>query len=128
MIVPLCLWTACATTSDVIPLLASDDCGPKPQNYKAIAAAWLNTHCRYTPPNPIKPQELTTSEPTRVATVDPMHGRNVGWQILLGPENKAVCNFSDANYTRIIINRGRVISVTSDDRLSAFIPPASRKR
>src|SRR5689334_11167708 len=85
------LFFAGCTTSDVTPLLATDDCGPKPENYKAIAAAWLNTHCRYTPPNPIKPDELSTAEPTRVATIDPMHGRVVGWQIILGPENKAVC-------------------------------------
>ena len=117
------LLPAC-TTSDVTPLLASDDCGPKPENYKAIAAAWFNTHCRYTPPNPLKPEELSTSAPTQVATIDVMHGRNVGWQIMLGPENKAVRDYTDANYTRMIINQGRVISVTSDNRLSALIPPA----
>src|SRR5205823_8908652 len=90
------LMPAC-TTTDVTPLLVTDDCGPKPEDYKAIAAAWLNTHCRYTPPNPIKPEELSASEPARVATIDPMHGRIVSWQILLGPDNKAVCNYSDAN-------------------------------
>jgi len=60
--------------------------------------------------------------PVRVATVDAMHGRNVGWRVILGPENKIVCNFADAKYTRMIINRGRVISVTSDDRLAALLP------
>ena len=118
---------SCAT-SDVTPLLASDDCGPKPGNAKAVAAAWLNAHCRYTPPNPIKPEELSAAEPTRVATIDVMHGRNVGWQIILGPENKAVCDYTDAKYTRMIINRDRVISVTSNDRLSALIPPPPVKR
>src|SRR5580700_2421564 len=120
------LFAAC-TTTDVIPLLATDDCGPQPENAKALAAAWLNAHCRYTPPNPIKPEELSASEPTEVATVDVQHGRNVGWQIILGPENKAVCNYTDANYTRMIINRGRVISVASNDRLSALIPPPAPK-
>lgn len=123
LILPVWLFAACTATSDVTPLLSSDDCGPRPDNYRAIAAAWLNTHCHYTPPNPIKPSELTTSEPTRVATVDPMHGRNVGWQIILGPENKAVCDFADAKYTRMIINRGRIISVTSDNRIAALLPP-----
>jgi hypothetical protein len=121
------LLVAC-TTSDVTPLLATDDCGPEPADSKAIAAAWLNAHCHYTPPNPIKPAELSAAAPTRVATVDPMHGRIVGWQIILGPENKAVCNYSNAKYTRMIINRGRIFSVTSEDRLSALIPPASRTR
>ena len=111
------LLAACAT-SDVTPLLASDDCGPKPENPKAIAAAWINAHCRYTPPNPIKPEELSAAEPTKVATIDVMHGRKVGWQIILGPENKAVRDYTDAKYTRMIINQDRIISVTSDNRLS----------
>jgi len=122
------LFTGC-TSTDVTPLLSSDDCGPRPENYKAIAAAWFNTHCHYTPPNPIKPDELTTTAPTKVATVDAQHGRNVGWEIILGPENKAICNYSEANYTRMIINNGRVISVTSDNKLTALVPPpvAARK-
>lgn len=127
MILPIWLFTACAATSDVTPLLASDDCGPRPDDYKAIAAAWLNAHCRYSPPNPIKPEELMTTAPTRMATVDPMHGRNAGWQIILGPENKVVCDFADAKYTRMIINRGRVISVTSDNQLAALLPPPPPK-
>ena len=120
------LLSAC-TTSDVTPLLASDDFGPKPENYRQLAAAWLNVHCHYTPPNPIKPEELSVAEPTRVATIDPMHGRNVGWQIILGPENKAVCDFAEADYTRMIIQRGRIISVTSTNHLSEFLPPRPKK-
>jgi hypothetical protein len=110
------LLPACGTTSDVTPLLSSDDPGPKPDNAKAIAAAWLNTHCRYTPPNPIKPEELSSSAPTRVATVDEMHGRVVGWQIVLGPENKAVRDYSDARYTRLIINHDRIVNVSSSNQ------------
>jgi len=122
------LFAGCAST-DVTPLLSSDECGPRPENYKAIAASWFNAHCHYTPPNPIKPEELKTTEPTKVATVDAQHGRNVGWQIILGPENKAISNYSEANYTRMIINNGRVISVTSDNKLAALVPPpvAARK-
>lgn len=119
-------FAGCAST-DVTPLLSTDDCGPKPENYRAIAAAWFNAHCHYTPPNPVKPEELSTTAPTRVATVDPQHGRNVGWQIILGPENKAICNYSDAKYTRMIINYGRVISVTSDNRLTALVPPPPKR-
>jgi hypothetical protein len=113
----LCLsaLSACMT-SDVTPLLASDDCGPKPQNYHEIAAAWFNAHYRFTPPNPIKPEELSISEPTRVATADWMLGRTVGWQVILGPENKVVTNFTDMAYTRLIINRGRIVSITSSDQ------------
>ena len=127
IILPVWLFAAC-TTSDVTPLLATDDCGPKPENVKAIAAAWLNAHFRYTPPNPIKPEELSAAEPTKVATNDVMRGRTAGWQIILGPENKAVCNYADAKYTRMIINRGRVLSVTSDNHLSALVPPPSPTR
>ncbi|EDY18216.1 hypothetical protein CfE428DRAFT_4352 [Chthoniobacter flavus Ellin428] len=127
MILPIGLFAACVATSDVTPLLPSDDCGPRPDNYRAIAAAWLNAHCRYSPPNPIKPEELSMTAPVRVATVDEMHGRNVGWRVILGPENKVVCNFADAKYTRMIINRGRVISVTSDNRLAALLPTPPSK-
>lgn len=116
------LFAGCAS-SDVTPLLSTDDCGPRPENYRAIAAAWFNAHCHYTPPNPIKPAELSVTAPIKVATVDAQHGRNVGWEIILGPENKAICNYSNANYTRMIINRGRVISVTSDNQLKALVPP-----
>lgn len=108
------LLSACAT-SDLTPLLASDDCGPKPQDYKAIAAAWLNMHYHYVPPNPIRPEELSVPEPTKVATIDDMMGRKAGWQVILGPENKNVTNFTEASYTRLIINRGRVVCVTSSD-------------
>ena len=68
------LLSACAT-SDVTPLLATDDCGPKPKDYKAIAAAWINTHYHYVPPNPIRPEELSVAELTKVATIDVMLGR-----------------------------------------------------
>lgn len=121
------LFAGCAST-DVTPLLSSDDCGPRPDNYRAIAAAWFNAHCHYTPPNPIKAEELSTTEPTRVATVDPQHGRNVGWQIILGPQNKAICNYSEAKFTRMIINNGRVISVTSDNNLKALLPPPPKRK
>jgi hypothetical protein len=127
MILPV-LWLAACTTTDVVPLLESDDCGPKPKYPEAIVATWLNTHCRYTPPNPIKPQELSITEPARVATVDVQHGRNAGWQIILGPENKAVCNYTDAKYTRMIINHDRIISVTSDNHLKALIAPPAKNR
>jgi hypothetical protein len=117
----------CAST-DVTPLLSTDDCGPRPDNYKTLAAEWLNKHCHYTPPNPIKPNELSTTSPTRVATIDQMHGRTVGWQIILGPENKAVRDYSDSKYTRMIINHGRIVSVTSDNQLSALVPPPPKKK
>ena len=114
------LFPAC-TTSDTTPLLATDDCGPRPDNYKEIVAAWFNAHYRYVPPNPIRPEEFSTTEPTKVATVDIMLGRKVGWQVILGPENKNVTNFTDLNYTRLIINHGRIVSVTSSDQ--PFAPP-----
>ena len=114
MIAFVALLSAC-TTSDVTPLLATDDCGPQPKDCKAIAAVWFNAHYHYVPPNPIRPEELAVAEPTRVATIDVMLGRKVGWQVILGPENKMVTNFTDAKYTRLIINRGRVVSVSSSD-------------
>jgi len=134
--IPQCLFVivwawllAACTTSDVTPLLASDDCGPKPQNYKAIAAAWINAHYHYVPPNPIKPEELSISEPTKIATLDVMMGRQVGWQIIIGPENRAVTNFTDANFTRLIINDGRIVSVSSSDRpFDTRNPPATPAR
>ena len=39
-----------------------------------------------------------------------MLGRKVGWQVSLGPENKVVTDFTDLNYTRLIINRDRIVS------------------
>ena len=122
-VVIVSLWLLCAcTTSDVVPILPSDDFGPRPDNYPRIAAAWFNAHYRYTPPNPIQPDELSLTEPVKVAAADRMLGRLVGWQVILGPENKVVTNFTDLNYTRLIINRGRVISVTSSDQPFLTVP------
>jgi hypothetical protein len=121
LIMLVSLWSAC-TTSDLTPLLADDDCGPRPQRYQEIATAWLNTHYRFTPPNPIRPDELSISEPTKVAAVDVMLGRVVGWQIVLGPENKMVTNFTELKYTRLIINRGRIVLVTSSNRPFLSVP------
>jgi hypothetical protein len=122
------LISACAT-SDLTPLLSSDDCGPKPANYKAIAAAWLNTHYHYVPPNPIRPEELSVPDPVKVATVDEMMGRQAGWQVILGPENKNVRDFTDAHYTRLIINHDRVVCVTSSDRpFETLSPIAAQSR
>jgi len=120
MILLASLSPAC-TTSDLTPVLATDDCGPKPQHYKEIAAEWFNVHYRYVPPNPIRPEELSVSPPVQVASVDVMLGRKVGWQVILGPENKMVRDFTDSNYTRLIINHDRIVSVTSSDR--PFEPP-----
>ena len=129
LFVILCMLLPACTTSDVTPLLASDDCGPKPADYKAIAAAWLNTHYHYVPPNPIRPEELSVPEPVKAATLDEMLGRKAGWQVVLGPENKAVTNFTDSKYTRLIINRGRIVCVTSSDQpFEALSPIASRTR
>ncbi|MDR3404021.1 MAG: hypothetical protein P4L99_16105 [Chthoniobacter sp.] len=119
------LLAGCVTTSDTTPLLPSDDCGPKPTNPGEIVAAWFNAHYRYTPPNPVKPEEFSFSEPTKVATADFMMGRKVGWQIILGPENKMVTNFTDLNYTRLIINHGQIVSVTSSDQ--TFTPKVKPK-
>jgi hypothetical protein len=115
------LLSGCAT-SDVVPLLAADDCGPKPKDAAVLAAAWLNKHYRFTPPNPVQPAELLISEPEKVATVDPMAGRLVGWQVVLGPENKVVSNYSDAKYTRLIINRDRILSVASSNHPFLTVP------
>jgi len=128
MIAFVALLAAC-TTSDVTPLLATDDCGPKPSDYKAIAAAWFNTHYHYVPPNPIRPEELSVPEPTKVAALDDMVGRKVGWQVILGPENKNVTNFTDSKYTRLIINRGRIVSVSSSDvPFETLSPVAAQSR
>ncbi|MEP6668880.1 MAG: hypothetical protein ABJF10_07000 [Chthoniobacter sp.] len=116
------LLAACATVSDTTPLLVTDDCGPKPTNTGEIVAAWFNAHYRYTPPNPVRPEEFSITEPKKVAISDFMMGRKVGWQIILGPENKMVKNFSDQKYTRLIINRGHIVSVTSSDE--DFAPAA----
>jgi len=120
------LLPACVTVSDTTPLLATDDCGPKPTNPGEIVAAWFNAHYRYTPPNPVRPEEFSISEPTKVAIYDFMLGRKVGWQVILGPENKIVKNFTDLNYTRLIINHGRIVSVTSSD--DSFTPEVKPKR
>ena len=126
--VMLVLFLSACATSDVTPLLATDDCGPKPENYKQIVAAWFNAHYRYTPPNPVRPDEFSVSEPTRVATVDLMLGRKVGWQVILGPDNTMVSNFTNTSYTRLIINRGQVVSVASSDQPFALNPPPSPTR
>jgi hypothetical protein len=109
------LLSACAS-SDVTPLLATDDCGPKPPNPGKIAADWFNSHYSYTPPTPIRPDELSITAPAKVATKDFLLGRKVGWQIILGPENKLLTNFTELNYTRLIINRDWIVSVTSSDQ------------
>lgn len=116
LLIPIVVLLAGCTTSDVRPLIAADDCGPKPLNYRQIAADWFNAHYSYTPPTPIRPDELSMTEPTRVATSNFLLGRQVGWQIILGPENKILTNFTELNYTRLIINRGRIVSVTSSDQ------------
>jgi hypothetical protein len=118
--------SAC-TTSDVVPLLAGDDCGPKPESPGEIVAVWFNKHYRYTPPNPARGDEFSFAEPTRVATNDVMLGRAVGWQVILGPENKFVTNFTELNYTRLIINRGRIVSVTSSDQRFLLVPKVPKK-
>ncbi len=109
------LLSACMTGSDVTPLLATDDCGPKPPNCGEIAAYWFNSHYSYTPPIPIRPDELSITEPTKVVTNYLLLGRKVGSQIILGPENTLLTNFTKLNYTRLIINRDRIVSITSSD-------------
>jgi hypothetical protein len=50
------------------------------------------------------------SKPTKVAIVG-FTGRKAGWQVILGPENARVVDFTEVAYTRIIIHRDRVIAV-----------------
>ncbi len=109
------LLAGCVTLNDTTALRPTDDCGPKPTNYREIAARWFNANYSFTPPTPVQPEEFSATEPTKVAASDVLLGRKVGWQIILGPENKIVTNFTNLNYTRLIINRGQIVSVTSSD-------------
>ncbi len=110
----LSLFAGCAS-SDATPLLASDDCGPKPQNYRQIVADWFNSNYKFTPPTPLRPDEFSVSEPTKAATTDFLLGRKVGWQVILGPENTMLTNFTHLNYTRLIVNRDWIVSIESRD-------------
>jgi hypothetical protein len=53
------------------------------------------------------------SEPTKVAVFDLLRGRQVGWQVILGPENSRFVDLTEVAYTRFVINRNRVVSVVS---------------
>ncbi len=116
LVLTLAAMLSACVSSDVSPLLATDNCGPRPQDPGKIAADWFNSHYSYTPPTPIRPDQLSITAPTKVATRDFLIGRKVGWQIILGPENKLLTNFTELNYTRLIINRDSIVSVTSSDQ------------
>ena len=112
VIVAVTFLSGCALTKATAPL-ATDDCGPKPQNPGSIVAAWANARCHFISSPPFSASEFIMSEPTKVAVHDLLRGRQVGWQIILGPENSRFVDFTEVAYTRFVINRDHVVSVVS---------------
>jgi hypothetical protein len=121
---PLLLLTALLLTQcgsmmvpQAMPPLATDDCGPKPQNAQAVAAAWANDHYKFWPSHPFTPEEMIISEPEKVALKMPIWfpvGRPVGWQVILGPENERLMNVVENVYVRLIIRNGAVVFSEAD--------------
>jgi len=95
-----------------------EDVGPKPSVAEAaeIAARWANQHYAFLPPAPFTPDEFSFTEPTPVVYHDLLMGKAVGWQIILGPENKRLSYMTEMSYTRLIINYGRIVSIVSSDQ------------
>ncbi|HSI13612.1 MAG TPA: hypothetical protein VK961_16320 [Chthoniobacter sp.] len=112
VVLSLAILLFACSTDDTTPIRAGEDYGPKPTNPQEIATRWFNSH--YDPP--VAPGELSVSEPSRIAVHDILLGRSVGWQIILGPENKKVTYFTEMSYTRLIVKNGQIISVTWSDR------------
>lgn len=108
LILGLALLLSACSTDDTTPIRPGESYGPKPTNAQEIATRWFNAH--YDPP--VAPGELSVSEPTPIAVHDILLGRSVGWQIILGPENKKLTYFTEMSYTRLIIKNGQIISVT----------------
>ena len=100
--------TGCLGLTAAAPL-ATDDCGPKPRAPGRIIAAWLNARTISLSHGPFTAGELSMSEPRKVA-VPGLTGRIVGWEVILGPENRRVVDYTEVAYARAIINRDRVIS------------------
>src|SRR5689334_910793 len=94
--------SGCALGAAKAPL-ASDDCGPKPKDPRSIVAAWANARCHFISSRPITGDEFTTSAPAKVAVFDLLRGRQVGWQVILGPENWRFVDFTEVAYTRFVI-------------------------
>ena len=93
-----------------------DDVGPRPENAAEIAARWANSHYAFIPAAPFTADEMRFTGPTPVVYHDLILGRAVGWQIVLGPENERLCRQTELSYTRLIINRGRIVSIVSSDQ------------
>ena len=104
-------FSGCVVSSASAPL-ATDDCGPRPRDPGRVIAAWLNARSLSLSGRPFTAGELSMSEPTKVAFTD-LTRRKAGWQVILGPENRRVVDFTEVAYTRVIIKRDRVISVVS---------------
>ncbi|MDR3403301.1 MAG: hypothetical protein P4L99_12460 [Chthoniobacter sp.] len=103
--------SGCAIPMAVAPL-PTDDFGPKPKDPGRVIAAWLNARSISMSRGPCTAGELTMSEPTKTAFVS-LTGRKAGWQVVLGPENSRMVDYTEVAYTRVIINRDRVISVVA---------------
>jgi hypothetical protein len=82
-----------------------------------VIAAWLNARSISLSHHPFTSSEFIMSEPTPAVLVGPT-GRKAGWQVILGPENARLVDFTEVSYTRVILNRDRVISFTA----SSFPP------
>ena len=98
--------------------LPTDDVGPRPENPRAIAAAYANEHYKFWPPHPFTADEMIVSEPKPIALRMPLVfpvGRPVGWAVILGPENERFASSVENPYTRLIIHDGAVVMVESQN-------------
>jgi len=111
LIASVAFFSGCAFSAATAPL-ATGDYGPKPRDPGRVIAAWLNSRCLSISRGPFTASELIMSDPTEAAIMS-LTGRKAGWQVILGPENSKVVDCTEVGYTRVIMNRDRVISVTS---------------
>ena len=114
-----CVFSGCLSMLEGPPSrpTAADDVGPKPTNVDWIVANWATrtTGSRYTA------EELSIPDPKPIVYNEPLLGRKVGWQVMIGPENRRLATEIGYSYTRLIIHGDRIISTVSSS--SAFQDP-----
>jgi len=90
---------------------AAEDVGPKPTNIEWIVANWGNRN--YPARHAYTAEEFSIPDPKPIVYNEPLLGRKVGWQVMIGPENRRLANDIGYAYTRLIIHGDRIISTVS---------------